>query len=330
MRTVVITMFIIDNSIHCIVLYNWLNLRREFVNPFQEQGNWYRGNIHAHTTLSDGTKNPKELVEIYKQAGYDFLSVTDHSIVAKLSHLSSEDFLLVPGEEICVGLSQAKTLYHIVALGIEDTLPFKDFDYEIDPQIVINKIKELGGLAIIAHPYWSGLNHEDLMKVKDYHGIEIYNTSCDFERNLGYSDAHVDGVIAEGVKPLIYATDDHHGAEMGNAPLDAAVAWICVKAENLSLECLMDSLIKGHFYSSTGPEIKNICLDEDGVIKMECSPVKSISFISTPSLGLKFHSKDVPLTKAEYPGRLGETYVRIELEDFFGKKAWSNPFYNIE
>ena len=305
-------------------------LKREFINPFSVPGKWYRGNVHAHTTISDGTKTPEALVKLYKEAGYDFLSITDHSIVAKTQHLSTPDFLLVPGEEICIGTSTANTLYHIVALGIEKTLPFRDFDYRLNPQRVIDKINELGGLAISAHPYWSGLNHKDMMTITGYHGVEIYNTSCDYERNTGYSDAHIDGIISDGRKPFIYATDDHHGAEMGNAPLDACVAWINVKAEELTVESIMTAIKAGHFYSSTGPEFKDISIDEQGVISIECTPVRYISFISTPSLGLKYHSMGESLTEAKYPGRPHETYVRIEIEDFEGRKAWSNPIYNLE
>jgi hypothetical protein len=304
-------------------------LKREYINPFRQPGEWYKGNIHAHTTISDGTKSPEELVKLYKEAGYDFLSITDHGIVSKVAHLADENITLIPGEEMCIGKSEAGQLFHIVALGVEETLPFEDMDYELDPQKVIDKINELGGLAISAHPYWSGLNHSDMMRIKGYHGVEVYNTSCDFERNTGYSEAHIDGVIAAGRKPFIYATDDHHGAEQGNAPLDACVAWISVKAEEKTIPALMKAIRAGHFYASTGPEIKDISIDNDGVISVECSPVKYISFVSTPSLGLKFHSFGEPLTNAIYPGRPGETYVRVEIEDFEGRKAWSSPIYNI-
>ncbi len=304
-------------------------MKREFNNPFEAPGNWYKGNIHTHTTMSDGTKTAEELVKLYKEAGYSFLSITDHSIVAKTGHLSEPDFLMIPGEEICIGKSSAYTLFHIVALGVEKTLPFRDFDYGLDPQKVIDSISELGGIPILAHPYWSGLNHVDMMRVKRYHGVEIYNTSCEYERNTGYSEPHIDGVIVDGRKPFIYATDDHHGAEMGNAPLDACVAWICVKAEELSIESIMASIREGLFYSSNGPEIKDINIDKDGVISVECTPARYISFISTPSLGLKYHSRDKPLTSATYPGREGESYVRVEIEDYEGRRAWSNPIYNI-
>ena len=37
-----------------------------------------RGNLHAHTTYSDGVRSPAALVEEYERRGYDFLAITDH------------------------------------------------------------------------------------------------------------------------------------------------------------------------------------------------------------------------------------------------------------
>jgi hypothetical protein len=111
-------------------------------------------------------------------------------------------------------------------------------------------------------------------------------------------------------------------------PLDACGAWISVKASSLSRESIMEGIRGGLFYSSTGPEIKDITVDGAGVIAIECSPVKTISFVSTPSLGMVFHAMDEPLTGAAYLGRQGETYVRVEVTDYHGRSAWSNPMYN--
>jgi len=303
-------------------------MKRRFVNPFKAQGEWFKGNIHTHSVASDGTRTPEELVEMYRGGGYDFLSITDHSIVLDISGLDGKGLLLIPGGEMCIGRTEAGKLYHILALGVGETMPFKDFDYNRDPQEIIDHINAVDGVAIIAHPYWSGLNHGDIMKLSGYHGVEIYNTSCDYERNTGLSASHIDGIIAAGLEPFIYAVDDQHDAGRAQVPIDACGAWISVKAESLSVEHIMDAVKKGHFYSSTGPEIKDISIDDDGVISVECSQVKYISFVSTPSLGMKFHAEGEPLTEAVYPGRPDETYVRIEVTDYEGRTAWSNPIYN--
>lgn len=40
---------------------------------------WYRGNLHAHTLWSDGDAFPEQVVGRYRDAGYDFLALTDHN-----------------------------------------------------------------------------------------------------------------------------------------------------------------------------------------------------------------------------------------------------------
>jgi PHP domain len=37
-----------------------------------------KGNLHAHTTFSDGVRTPAQLVAAYEKRGYDFLAITDH------------------------------------------------------------------------------------------------------------------------------------------------------------------------------------------------------------------------------------------------------------
>jgi len=37
-----------------------------------------RGNLHAHTTFSDGVRSPALLLREYEALGYDFLAITDH------------------------------------------------------------------------------------------------------------------------------------------------------------------------------------------------------------------------------------------------------------
>jgi hypothetical protein len=37
-----------------------------------------RGNLHAHTTFSDGLLPPARLIAVYERLGYDFLAITDH------------------------------------------------------------------------------------------------------------------------------------------------------------------------------------------------------------------------------------------------------------
>ena len=41
----------------------------------QDGKRWFRGNLHTHSTVSDGLKTPDEVIRIYRNEGYDFLAL---------------------------------------------------------------------------------------------------------------------------------------------------------------------------------------------------------------------------------------------------------------
>ncbi|HOM07564.1 MAG TPA: PHP domain-containing protein [Syntrophales bacterium] len=45
-----------------------------------------RGQFHVHTTFSDGTMTPEEVVSAYERLGFHFLAVTDHDHLLKPSY----------------------------------------------------------------------------------------------------------------------------------------------------------------------------------------------------------------------------------------------------
>ena len=62
--------------------------------------NYYRANLHSHSTISDGAFSPEELKQIYKSRGYQILAITDHNITIAHPELEDEDFLLITANEI--------------------------------------------------------------------------------------------------------------------------------------------------------------------------------------------------------------------------------------
>ena len=47
---------------------------------FDSEGLWLKGNLHSHTTVSDGVYEPAEMAMDYRAHGYDFISMTDHNV----------------------------------------------------------------------------------------------------------------------------------------------------------------------------------------------------------------------------------------------------------
>ncbi|HYF35942.1 MAG TPA: hypothetical protein VD994_11670 [Prosthecobacter sp.] len=44
---------------------------------------WYKGNTHTHSLWSDGNDFPDMIASWYKEKGYDFLSMSDHNVLAR-------------------------------------------------------------------------------------------------------------------------------------------------------------------------------------------------------------------------------------------------------
>ena len=301
-----------------------IRLRIDYNNPFDEEGDWFKGNIHAHTLDSDGSYSPADIVEFYRESGYDFLAITDHGVLTDTSCFTSPSFLTLPGEELCVGQSVNRRFTHVVALNIREELPVADFNPEYSPQDAIDLITELGGFAIVAHPYWSDLNVNDLAVLEGALGIEVYNTTCEVEIGRGYPSVHWDDLLVTGRRLLGFAVDDTHGRTRRYQPEDYCKAWISVKAPALTAEDIMRSIENGLFYSSNGPSIKAIRVEGDEIF-VESSPARSIAFISNTALGMMYTAERGSIEEASYALKGQEVYVRVEITDKLGQKAWLNP-----
>ena len=64
-----------------------------------QNGNFYKANLHSHSTVSDGALTPEELKNRYKSNGYSILAYTDHELLVDHSDLNDENFLALTGFE---------------------------------------------------------------------------------------------------------------------------------------------------------------------------------------------------------------------------------------
>ncbi|MBN2335208.1 CehA/McbA family metallohydrolase [Candidatus Bathyarchaeota archaeon] len=297
-----------------------------FSDPFTAPGKWRRGNLHTHTVHSDGHLTPEEHVDLYRRAGYGFLAITDHGKYIDTRGLASAGFAMIQGQEVSVGSTSAGSLYHIIALGIQEPVAVREADPDENPQRVIDLINAQGGVAVIAHPYWSGLTHAELLALKRYCGVEVYNHTCELLNDRGDSAQHWDGLLTSLRHPLGFAVDDAHSRTRELLPSDACGGWINVMSEEPTEESILDSVKRGLFYASQGPELK--CIEvEDGVIRVESSPVKKMAFVSLPCRGLCYKAPEGLFTEASYRPSPRELYIRVQVTDEYGRRAWSNPIY---
>lgn len=276
----------------------------EIINPFEVKGNWYKGNLHTHTKNSDGQFTPEEICEIYSKANYDFLAITDHNRIS--DEIRHTRLLVIRGVEL------QPEKFHILGIGIKNEF----YTEGNTAQYVIDTINKNASLVILAHPYWCGNTSSELLQLDGYIGIEIYNNVCQYLIGKGYSNVHLDEILQSGKRTFCFAVDDSHSEE------HIGGGFIMVKAEKLTEEDILNSIKRGLFYSSTGVLIKNLSF-KDHLLSVHCSPAKSIDFIGYNASGKRFTGKDIE--GAEYEIKGSEIYIRIEITDRYGKKAWTNP-----
>ncbi len=166
--------------------------------------------IHTHSSYSDGYNTPKEMVKYAKKIGLDGIAITDHNeIKGSLNAMkyASDDFKVIPGIEVSAKEG------HIICLGIEEV-----FETYTPADEVIERVHELGGVAIAAHPYdrfRRGVG--DLIFKLGFDAVELYNghtlltykSTKDIIEKIelpvtGGSDAH----IAEDIGCVFIEVDD--------------------------------------------------------------------------------------------------------------------------
>ena len=285
------------------------------VSPFERDGLWYKANLHTHTTTSDGDASVEQRVRQYRENGYQILAITDHDRTNDVQEHSMEDFLVLSGMEThppCPGHFEP---YHVVCLSVPSGFQIPD-DADLNARIEL--VKRVGGEAIVAHPYWSGLNINHLLGVRGQIAIEVYNATCT-KWGKGFSSVHWDDFLEAGrIIPAVAVDDTHRGR-------DIFMGWTMIKAGSLTVPAVMEALRTGCYYSSCGPVIKDLRI-EDGRVRLECSPVIEVHFVCHSCLG---HSLYIDggerITSAEFTLREGATFVRTEVVDERGRRAWTNP-----
>ena len=286
---------------------------------------WFKGNLHTHTTESDGKLSPEECYALYKSKGYDFLARTDHWKVSDAG--AYEGMLLLSGCEYDFGSDPgAEGVYHIVALGMERD---PHITRAMTPAEAVEYIHANGGLADIAHPAWSLNAPDQLLRYgRIFDMTEIYNSVSGLPRNARpYSGLIVDMLASRGYYLPLIADDDVHFYVPG---FDACRSFIMVEAEECTREAILSAIAAKRFYATQGPElyvrVERAAEGKEGRIIVDCSPVCEIIYYS--NMVWNNHRADTAqdgerLTHGEYVPHANDRFIRIEIRDAAGNMAWS-------
>ena len=300
--------------------------------PFASQNRLFRGNLHGHSTHSDGCLSPQAVVDRYAGLGYDFTCLSDHlwiddafaaRSVYDASSLNSTNFITLPSAELhCRGKRfDQDGLWHIVANGlpVDFACPHNT---ETAPELIA-RARAAGAYVSLAHPEWHGMTTDEVLLVAAADAVEIYNHSCVLSSARGSGIAIADYLLNEGHKISFTATDDSHF----DLP-DFAGGWVMVAASELSQDAILGALKAGHHFASTGVDFTDLSL-AGAVLSVSASPVDSIVISGSGHVAAARHDKNMTFAQFDL-SQFNSHWFRITMRNAAGQMAWSNPYYKSD
>jgi hypothetical protein len=296
--------------------------------PFAASGRFYKGNLHTHSTRSDGAREPADVCAAYRDAGYDFLALTDHFLekfgfpITDTRPFRSNGFTTLIGAEVHAPATELGELWHILSVGLP--LDFQPTAPDESGPALAARCVAAGAFVTIAHPAWYGLTIADAETIPGAHAVEVYNHTSAVRTDRADGWGLLDAMLARGHRLTACATDDAHFKCN-----DYFGAWMMVKAGSLDPEALLAALRAGHSYATQGPEIHAIAIDGEDVV-VECSPASSVILLGRSTAAAVVFGSELRQARLKLDCLKPGGYGRIVVTDAAGKRAWSNPFWPAE
>ena len=273
---------------------------------------WLRGNLHAHTTNSDGLRAPNEVVLSYAKLGYDFLMISDHDTITQPGVLDHHGMTLIPGYEVT---AEGPHILHVNAGARVE--PHRD------RQRVIDEIDaQGGGLSVFCHPNRDRLYchcaQETLERTKRYTGVEIYNGVTRRSEGDPLATARWDRLLGLGRQVWGFANDDSHMAG------DDDVAWNVVQSASNNANDIVQALRAGHFYASTGVTIESVRVEGNRIHVIAPTAER---IMAVCDFGRRVSTVDGPSMVLTVPDNPPITYVRFECYGHGDDMAWTQPLF---
>ena len=296
---------------------------------------WFKGNLHAHTTESDGDSSPRKVVEWYRDHGYDWLALTDHNVRTVLApeDIPEPSPVVLTGEEVTVHMEGLENAVVVQAVDITKVVePIDAGDIFGTLQANVDAILEADGLpCLMVLSDRRDFRRESIREIVGASLFEVYNVKGAMAvqadpNNFSYEDIW-DLLLTSGKVVYGAAVDDaHHFREFGPDKSNPGGAWVMVRARELSAPNIISSLTSGDFYASTGVELGTLESAAEG-ITVEISPVSGetyrTAFVGQGGAQLEQQSG----TRAGYRFRGGEGYARAVVYSSNGSRAWTQPVF---
>ena len=238
-----------------------------------EHGNFYKVNMHSHSTLSDGQQTPEQLKEAYMAKGYSAIAYTEHTRLHDLTYLNDDKFIAITSYEIdfldkehtpfCFA-SQPLEHAHMEAVHMNlyardphnvTPIELKDLKTEFTVENIneaVRRAREAGFFVIYNHPHWSMNSYPFYSRLNGVQGLELVNGASNRSSDLDYTPHVYDEMICAGQRLICVGGDDNHNTS------HFFQAWTVMKADELTHEALLGAMDAGNCYASTRSEERRV------------------------------------------------------------------------
>jgi hypothetical protein len=220
-------MMILGGCLLHIVL--WTASSTALADPYPAAGKPVKsiGNLHMHTTCSDGRHSYEEMVQEALKLKMTFIAVTDHQYGG--SPLCDETIRKCRNETrlLCIPGMEVTGRVHLLAIGIQSPV-----NRRLSVKKQVEEIHRQGGLAIAAHPFRS---------INWYSNSDLFESGLDAVECRDIPDDRREEflvLLKRHAIPCVYNSDAHSTADM-------ALRWNVCRGRISSLDDLRTALLKG-------------------------------------------------------------------------------------
>jgi predicted metal-dependent phosphoesterase TrpH len=164
--------------------------------------------MHVHSRYSPDSKmGPRDIVKAAKKIGLSWVAITDHYSIEGSLNAKREE---TDGVRVLRGIEVSTSHGHILGYGIKEGVR-----RDMPPEETVERIRELGGVASIAHPdrFWSGVGVERA-KALDTDLIETFNS-----RTSARGNRMAERIAIQREKPMTAGSDAHDLDHIGKGLL---------------------------------------------------------------------------------------------------------------
>ena len=190
---------------------------------------------HIHSKYSpDSESSLDDIIKVADKKNIDIIALSDHNTVDGTSEIIKKtkdtSILAIPSIEI----SSSKG--HILGFGCEEIVP-----RDLSPEETIDRIHDLGGLAIIPHPYC--FYRHGLLHNTDYERLKIDAIETKNARFIvGYCNRKAKKLSQKEKIPALGASDAHYYKFVG----DCYSLIDCEKDIDSVMKAIKNNRIEAH------------------------------------------------------------------------------------